>query len=185
MKKRSYFSLIVSFILLMSFWLVMSGLFDVFHIGLGVLCIALVMGIDAKLKSLKYEDDDEDVLSQIRYGYGVYYVFWLVWQIVISGIHVAGVILSPRYVNRTAIVKFKVDLPSAQARVVLGNSITLTPGTLTLDIQDNEFTVHALIPESYSGIVDDSMPRHVLRLFTTDVRQVVSDVRIYHEGDTF
>jgi multicomponent Na+:H+ antiporter subunit E len=167
----------------MSFWLAMSGYFDVFHIGLGVLCVLLVMGIEAKLKNVMYFSDDEDVLSRLRYGYGLYYIGWLVWQIVISGIHVAGVILSPRYVNRTAIVKFKVDLPNAQARVILGNSITLTPGTLTLDIHDNEFTVHALIPESYSGIIDDSMPRHVLKLFTTDVRQVVSDIRIYHEGD--
>lgn len=182
-KKRSIFSLFVSFSLLMTFWLVMSGLFDVFHIGIGVLCVALVMGLDATLKNRKFADDDQDVLSQIRYGYGVYFLGWLVVQIVISGVHVVGVILSPRYVNRTSIIKFKVDLPSAQARVILGNSITLTPGTLTLDIQGDEFTVHALIPDSYAGIVDDSMPRHVLRLFTTDVRQVVSDVRIVHEGE--
>lgn len=182
-KKRSIFSLFVSFGLLMSFWLVMSGFFDVFHIGMGVVCVTIVMGIDAKLKSLKYYGDDADVLSQIRYGYGVFYVVWLVWQIVISGIHVAGVILSPRLHNRSCIVRFKVDLPNAQARVILGNSITLTPGTLTLDIHENEFTVHALVPESYAGIIDDSMPRHVLRLFTPDVRQVVSDVRVIHDGE--
>ncbi len=182
-KKRSYFSLIVSFSFLMSFWLVMSGFYDVFHIGMGVVCVAIVMGIDAKLKSLKYFGDDEDVLSQIRYGYGVYYIGWLVVQIVISGIHVAGVILSPRLANRTCIVKFKADLPNTQARVILGNSITLTPGTLTLDIQDNEFTVHALVPESYAGIIDDTMPRNVLKLFTSDVRQVVSDVRIIYDGE--
>lgn len=183
MKKRSILSLLVSFSLLMSFWLVMSGYFDAFHIGLGVVCVVLVMGIDAKLKGIRFYDDDEDVLSQIRYGYGLYYIGWLLVQIVISGIHVAGVILSPRYVNRTALVTFKVDLPSAQARVILANSITLTPGTLTLDVQGDTFTVHALVPESYAGIVDDSMPRHVLKLFTTDVRQVISDVRILHQGE--
>ncbi len=182
-KKRSYFSLIVSFGLLMSFWLVMSGFFDVFHIGMGVVCVAIVMGIDSKLKNLKYFGDDEDVLSQFRYGYGIYYIGWLMVQIVISGIHVAGVILAPRQTNRTCIVKFNVDLPNAQARVILGNSITLTPGTLTLDIHDNEFTVHALMPESYAGIVDDTMPRNVLKLFTSDVRQVVSDVRIIYDGE--
>jgi multicomponent Na+:H+ antiporter subunit E len=161
----------------------MSGFFDVFHIGMGVVCVAIVMGIDAKLKSLKYYGDDEDVLSQIRYGYGVYYIGWLMVQIVISGIHVAGVILSRRYVNRTCIVTFKVDLPNAQARVILGNSITLTPGTLTLDIHDDVFTVHALMPDSYAGIIDDTMPRNVLKLFSDDVRQVVSDVRIVHDGE--
>ncbi len=182
-KKRSYFSLIMSFSLLMSFWLVMSGFLDVFHIGLGVVCVLIVMGIDAKLKNLQYYHDDQDALSQIRYGYGFYYVGWLIVQIVISGIHVAGVILSPRMQIRTSIVKFKVDLPNAQSRVILGNSITLTPGTLTLDIQGDEFTIHSLIPSSYAGIVDDTMPRNVLKLFTKEVRQVVSDVRIYHNGE--
>lgn len=185
MKKRSYFSLFVSFSLLLSFWLVMSGFFDVFHIGMGVVCVLIVMGVDAKLKNLQYYHDDQDVLSQIRYGYGIYYVGWLIVQIVISGIHVAGVILSRRLLIRTSIVKFKVDLPNAQARVILGNSITLTPGTLTLDIQGDEFTVHSLMPSSYAGIVDDSMPRNVLKLFTSEVHQVVSDVRIYHDGEDF
>lgn len=183
MKKRSVFSLLVSFALLMSFWLVMSGFFEPLQIGMGVVCVLIVMLVDAKLKNLHYEADDHDVLPQIRFGYGLYYIGWLVWQIVISGIHVAGVILSRRQVNQTAIVKFNVDLPSVQARVILGNSITLTPGTLTLDIQGDEFTVHALFPESYAGIVDDSMPQHVLKLFTADVRPVIRNVRITHQED--
>jgi multicomponent Na+:H+ antiporter subunit E len=49
-----------------------------------------------------------------------------------------------------------------------------------LDIQGDEFTVHALSPSSYGGIIDDSMPQMVLRLFVKEVYSVVYDVRFFH-----
>jgi multicomponent Na+:H+ antiporter subunit E len=59
---------------------------------------------------------------------------------------------------------------------VLGNSITLTPGTLTVDIVDDEFTVHALTRESATDILNDNMPRHVFQLFSDKEIDVVYDL---------
>lgn len=178
MKNRSPFSLLVSFTLLMGFWLVMSGHYSLFHITLGVMCVGLVMALDATIKKMAFFEDEVDSLRVVRFSYLPYYAGWLLVQIIVSGVHVARIILDPKLPINTAIVTFRVNLPNTQARVILGNSITLTPGTLTLSIEGDRFTVHALSPASYEGIIDDTMPRKVLQLFSKESHRVVHDVTI-------
>jgi multicomponent Na+:H+ antiporter subunit E len=88
------------------------------------------------------------------------------------------VIFSPTLPTKLSIVRFKVNLPSSHAKVILGNSITLTPGTLTVDIEGDNFLVHALDESSYKGIISDEMPREVLKLFQKEMHPVVSDIEI-------
>ena len=78
----------------------------------------------------------------------------------------------------TSVLKFRVDLPSAHAKMILGNSISLTPGTVTMVIEGDHFVVHALDDDSFGGIVSDEMPREVLKLFQKEERQVIYDVEI-------
>lgn len=179
MKKLSFVSVILSFCGLLAFWLVMSGHYDPIHIGMGVLSVIIVMYVNHSLRRHSFYPDEMDDLINIRYGYLIYYILWLVWQIIASGFHVAGVILRKSLPISTYIVRFKADLPSAHARMILGNSITLTPGTLTIDIQGNEFTVHALTTKSVSSVVDDSMASRVARLFSKEKKAIVYDVRFY------
>jgi multicomponent Na+:H+ antiporter subunit E len=183
MKPRNPLSTIVSFALLMTFWLVMSGFFDVFHITIGALCVGVVLFLDARLKRARYFDDEVDILATVRYGRGIYFLLWLVWQMIVSGLQVARLILSPHIENQSQVIKFRAHLPNPQAYVILANSITLTPGTLTLELQGDEFTVHALSPSSYAGILDDSMPLQVLRIFTKETHPVVHDVRFLGSED--
>lgn len=92
---------------------------------------------------------------------------------------VAYVVLHRRMPIHPVLLKFKVKLPNVGAQVILGNSITLTPGTITIDIKGNEFLVHALIPDSYVGLVDGTMPRRVAELFRkSPPRDIVSDIEI-------
>jgi multicomponent Na+:H+ antiporter subunit E len=162
----------------MTFWIIMSGFFDWFHLALGVVSVSIVMAINYQLKQTRFFEDEMDDLKELRIHYAVYYLFWLIMQITISGIHVASVIIRPKMPIYPQIIKFRVDLPSAHARMILGNSITLTPGTLTIEIRDDQFTVHALTPKSFEGIVDESIPRRVLKLFTTEEHKVIHDIRI-------
>lgn len=184
MNKLSFFSLTMSFISLMIFWIIMSGFLDFIHIGLGVLSVGSVMYVNYKLKVHRFFDDDMDDLSDLNFGRAVYYFFWMFIQVLIAGFHVLIVITRPKMPIQTAMVRFKVDLPSAHAKMILGNSITLTPGTLTVDIEGDQFTVHALDEKSYEGIVSDEMPRQVLKLFEKEERQVVSDIRINSSSTT-
>lgn len=174
----------MSFISLMIFWIVMSGFLTPIHITLGILSIASVMYVNYKLKVHRFFDDDMDDLSDLRFGRAVYYFFWIILQIVKAGVHVLIVITRPTMPIKTTMLHFRADLPSAHAKMILGNSITLTPGTLTVDIKGDQFIVHALDEKSMAGILNDEMPREVLKLFEKEERQVISDIKINPSSTT-
>ncbi|SHF40103.1 multisubunit sodium/proton antiporter, MrpE subunit [Fodinibius roseus] len=183
MKTLSLRNFVVSFITLMTFWYIMSGFFDPIHSLMGVASVAGVMALNYQLRKHKYFEDEVDVLDELRYGRLMFYLLWMVMQIVLSGIQVAILIITPSLPVRQRMVRFKVDLPSAHAKMILGNSITLTPGTLTVDIHEDEFLVHSIDPKAYEGIVNDKMPREVLKLFTSEMHPVVSDVEIISDNE--
>lgn len=162
----------------MAFWIIISGFFDVIHLGLGVVSVVGVMYVNYKLKTHRFFEDDMDDLSELRFTRAVYYVAWMNIQIILAGFHVMRIIIQPKMPLHTTLIKFRVNLPSAHARMILGNSITLTPGTLTIDIEGNEFIVHAIDDKSYESIASDKMPREVLKLFQVEERQVVEDLQI-------
>lgn len=176
-------NLILSFISLMAFWVIMSGYLDAIHISMGVVSVLLVMITNYQIKKHQFYDDDMLSMGDVRFGYAFYYVFWLLGQIISSGFTVAFIILKPTLNIHPSIVRFKVDLPSSHAKMILGNSITLTPGTLTVDIQGDEFIVHSLVPASYQSLKEDVMPRKVLHLFEKEDRPVISDFRVITKGE--
>lgn len=178
MSKFSYFSITLSFISLMLFWIVMSGFLDAVHLTFGVLSVAGVLMVNYQLKKHRFYSDDMDNLDELRFFRAVYYFFWLIYQIILAGFHVMGIILKPSMPIETCIIKFRVDLPSSHAKMILGNSITLTPGTLTIDIENDLFIVHALDEASYGSLVNDEMPRQVLQLFEKEDRSVISDFEV-------
>lgn len=161
----------------------MSGFFDVTHSIMGVISVGIVMAINYKLKSHAYFEGETDVIKDLRIFYMPWYFLWLLAQIVISGFQVAKILLSPSLPIETSIVKFKVNYPNPHCKMILGNSITLTPGTLTVDIRGDEFIVHSISPVSFEGIASDTMPQHVLKLFTNKMHPVVSDFEVLHSKE--
>lgn len=156
----------------------MSGFLDAIHLTFGVLSVAGVLLFNYQLKKHRFYADDMDNLDELRLFRAIYYFFWLAYQVIMAGFHVVGIILRPSMPIKTSIIKFRVDLPSSHAKMILGNSITLTPGTLTIDIEDDLFTVHALDEASYGSLENDEMPRQVLQLFQKEERQVIKDFEI-------
>jgi multicomponent Na+:H+ antiporter subunit E len=92
------------------------------------------------------------------------YVPWLLWQVLLSGRHVAYLILHPGLPIDPKLVRYKTELPHGGAVVLFGNSITLTPGTITAEIAPGELVVHAMDDASASGLQD--MEQRVASLFT-------------------
>ena len=80
------------------------------------------------------------------------YMLTLVVEIVKANLAVFRLIYTAEYELEPAVVHFKTDLRSTFARVLLANSITLTPGTITVALTNNEFTVHCLDKELAEGI---------------------------------
>ena len=105
----------------------------------------------------------------LPWGRMVAYLPWLLWQIVLSSIAVARVVLSPRMPIRPRLVRFKVQLPGDVAYLTLGNSITLTPGTVTVDRHGDELLIHALTEQSVDGLLSGDMQKRVAGVFGSAV----------------
>lgn len=82
-------------------------------------------------------------LNLVRYFWAGCYVFVLAWWVMMANFDVAFRVLHPEVPINPGIVKVKTDLSSESARTALANSITLTPGTMTVDIsEDGDLYVH-------------------------------------------
>lgn len=98
------------------------------------------------------------------------YLFWLIVQIIRSALYVAGISLAGRSKVDPTVVWFKADYDSPFARALLANSITLTPGTITIDITDEGYySVHALTQKLRDGILDGSMQKKVAWAYKEDI----------------
>ncbi|MDT8334946.1 MAG: Na+/H+ antiporter subunit E [Desulfurivibrionaceae bacterium] len=149
-------------LILFAFWLVLSGKFDPFHLILGALSSLLVARMSADL--LFFEPDKKGRLGEaLRF---LAYIPWLVVEIFKSTIHVAWLALHPTMRERIdpRIVTFRTRLKSDVARAALANSITLTPGTITVRVEEDVFTVHALSDKTAAGL-PGAMEERIARIF--------------------
>jgi multicomponent Na+:H+ antiporter subunit E len=132
------------FVVCFVLWLLLSGHWDAVHVGLGAAAAALVAWLNR---------GEEDVTALARaVPRMACYVPWLLVEIVRANLAVMRIVLDPRLPIDPAVVRVRVPLPGALAVTTLANSITLTPGTITLDVEGGELTVHALEPGSADGI---------------------------------
>ena len=91
------------------------------------------------------------------------YFMILLAEIVKANIKTASIILNPKMVPEPKIVTFKPDIRYGFLKVVLANSITLTPGTITINVEDGLYTVHCLDMELASDIGDSVFVREILK----------------------
>lgn len=178
MKKAFIKGTILQFIILLGLWLVLSGKYDWFYISLGVVAALFVTVIQLRINKYLYYQKKIANENSLSWSRLLLYIPWLIWQIILSSLQVAYVVLHPRMPINPSLLKFKTKLPNITARVILGNSITLTPGTLTINIADDEFLVHTLTDASHSGIVDGSLPKQVAKLYHRRPTTVIDDIRI-------
>lgn len=146
---------IFTFFAMLFFWIVMSGKFDWFHLGMGVISSALVAGLS---NDLLFEGHSKKLVPNvIKFALFLRYVMWLARQIVRANLHIAGLSLSlfPKKHLDPHIVKFRTSLKTDFARFVLANSITLTPGTVTVRIENDIFYVHAITRRSAGDLTGD------------------------------
>ena len=139
-----------TFLIMFGFWILLSGKFDLFHLTLGVLSSGLVALLSSDI--LMYDSKKNDRLA-IAFRFSCY-VPWLLYQIVLSTLHVTFLALHPKMRDMIdpTIVTFKTKLKGDIARVALANSITLTPGTITIRIEDGIFYVHAISRKAAAGL---------------------------------
>ena len=161
----------------MLIWLFLSGHYDLFHILLGVASVVLIL-----LMNRPREPASSQLLQAMRWGRVLLYLPWLIKEMVLSALYVMRVVLAPRMPLNPHLIRFKSEQPNDVAKVILGNSITLTPGTLTIDINQQEFVVHALTYPLATGLLNETMQTKVARLFTDNPGKMVFDTRTTQSG---
>ena len=152
------------FVLLLATWAMFSGKFDAFHLGLGILASLIVTWLS---QDLLFEDRKKHLADRLAEAARfVSYVFWLLWQIVLANVHVFKLAMTKEGEEEISprVVKLKTKLKSDFAKFVYANSITLTPGTVTIDIDKDIIIVHALTLKAAEDLESGDMDRRVTAL---------------------
>lgn len=144
-------------------WLLLSGLYQPLLLGLGALSVLLVLIIVLRMDVVDHESHPTHLTLQ-----AFSYWPWLIKEIVISNIDVARRILSPSMPISPTVVRIKASVHGDMGNVVYGNSITLTPGTVTIDIDGDELVVHALTAEGAAALAAGEMRRRVEKMVSED-----------------
>ena len=145
---------------LCALWLLMSGLYKTLILALGLFSVILSVWIANRMDKA----DGEGLSYNINPFRFVGYVFWLLVEIAKSNWAVTKVILSPKQRLRQNLFNVPVTQQSEIAQVIYANSITLTPGTITVETEDRHFLVHALSYDDSDMDALADMDQRVTRL---------------------
>ena len=145
------------FLALSAFWLLLSGLFTPFLLAAGAGCALAVLAFARRMDVVDHEG------HPIHLGWraAVSYWPWLLREIVRSSWDVSRRILHPRLPISPTLVRFRPSQATPLGLVIHANSITLTPGTISVEVAPGEFFVHALTAEGAAGLAGSEMDRRV------------------------
>jgi len=137
---------------LAGFWVLLSGYWLVLIVSLGIASIILCVYIAHRMDVIDHEGHPVHLTFR-----GLVYFPWLVKEIVMSNIAVAKAILGGPSAVRPQVLRVKANQSDELGLTVYANSITLTPGTVTISIDDNYITVHALMDDTAEGLKTGEM----------------------------
>jgi multicomponent Na+:H+ antiporter subunit E len=150
---------VLSLAFLLVVWLGWSGLFKPLLITLGVISCGLVVVLGVRMGSFQEESYWLRILPRLPAFW-----LWLFKEVVRSNIAVAKIILSPRPKVSPALATITALPPDRIGQATLGNCITLTPGTVTLDDHEGKLTVHCITRGNAEELEAGEMNRRVARL---------------------
>lgn len=161
MKKR-----IAQFILFFAMWVLLT-----FSIELQELMVGLVVAFVATLLTRDlFPDEMLKFFNPRRLLWAILYIPYLIYYIILANFDVAYRVLNPDLPITPGIIKVKTTLKSEMAKTILANSITLTPGTLTVEIDGDNYYIHWINistedPERQKQIIIDRFERMLRRIF--------------------
>jgi multicomponent Na+:H+ antiporter subunit E len=133
MKKR-----IVQFLVYLIMWVLLTWSLNLQDLMAGIVVASVVTILTRKL----FPDDFINLMKPIRFVFALLYIPYLVYYILLANLDVAYRVLNPNLPIRPGIIKVKTSLKNEFAKTILANSVTLTPGTLTVDVDGDNFYVH-------------------------------------------
>lgn len=146
-------------VVLFVFWLLLSGHFSPFLVISG----AVLAGLVAWLVGGVFGTADEEGVPLELVPRGLLYWPWLVAQAIKAALNVAAIIVNPALPITPQLIRVKTSQKTAIGTAIYANSITLTPGTVTVEVNrhDDELLVHALTRAGAEGLAAGEMDRRV------------------------
>jgi len=152
-------SMLLLLVLLIAAWLLWSGLFKPLLLGLGAFSCLLTVYL---ARRMGYFDNE---VFALRFGPRLIgYWAWLATEIARSSFQVARIVLDPRLPISPQVFEVKATATHPVDQAMLANSITLTPGTLALDVHDGVILVHSLTKSGADELITGEMDRRVAAL---------------------
>lgn len=149
-------------VLLVLFWFVLVGHEDVPSGAAGLFAAVLIA---AWATSRLWAGEEPPVFRPAQWIRFAVYAVRLVRDIVVAAVVVAEKVLDPSMPIEPALIVHRVKFGREVSRIAFANSITLTPGTLTVDVDGDEVHVHCLAPEFGDEIVSGALERRIQRVF--------------------
>ena len=141
-------------------WLLLSGRWTPLFLFLGVLSTAVAVFL-----ALRMEVVDEEGVPVVHLNWRILtYVPWLIWKVLKSNLAVARLILDPVLPISPKIGRIRGRQRTDLGRVIFANSITMTPGTVTVAVTGSDLQVHALYREALDGMEEGEMNRRIAAL---------------------
>jgi multicomponent Na+:H+ antiporter subunit E len=151
-------SVLLLLLILAITWLLWSGLYKPLLIGLGIFSCVLSVYLAHRMGFFRHQA----LLGLIPRLPG--YWLWLLREIIISSLEVAKLILKPSLSISPTVVVLEAETKTDVGQVILGNSITLSPGTVTLDLHEGKLLIHCLTSESATEILKGEANRRAAAL---------------------
>lgn len=148
---------------LFSVWLVLSGKYDILHLVLGFMASSGVAWLNTGFPHSPFH--------HFPWARVMLYSPWLFLRVVESSVHLTKLILNPSLPIEPRLITYRSHLKHRGAIVLLGNSVTLTPGTITVELNGNEFLVHAIDEAAGNDLTTGRMERKIARVFQEDTNQ--------------
>ncbi len=148
-------------VILFAFWLLLNGKVTA-EIGAGGLVLAVLIDLFA-WKYMGYSPGRSLAFVR-RLPRALAYVVWLVGAVIRAAFATIRLIWSPRLIAEPRLTSFRTRLRTRTGKVMLANSITLTPGTITVDIRGDAFLVHCLDRDFGEGLADSEMEKRIQRV---------------------
>ena len=140
-------------------WLLLSGYFEPMLLGLGIASCALVVWITMRMDIVDREGQPIHLTWRAP-GYWA----WLAWEIVKANYDVVCRVLDPRLPISPTMVRLKASQKTDLGLVIYANSITLTPGTISVDVEPGVILVHAIAREGAEALEEGEMDRRVTQM---------------------
>lgn len=140
-------------------WLLWSGLYKPMLLGLGAVSVAITLVFAVRMKFF----DHAEGLGRMALRLPGYWV-WLLKEILVSSVQVARIVLAPSMPIQPRTVKIVSEPDEELPQVILGNSITLSPGTITIDVDEKELLVHCISEAGAKDMESGELLRRIEKL---------------------